>query len=121
MRRASRSSIWAIRATRAGPSRTTPAAKEAEAKFGNKIKITRVENVPESADSERVFRDLANKGNKVIFGTSFGYQDFQLKVAKDFPDTMFLTATGFKKAKNFGTTTCACTRARIWRASRRVM
>ena len=47
-------------------------SKEVEAKFGNKIKITRVENVPESADSERVFRDLANKGNKIIIGSSFG-------------------------------------------------
>ena len=78
-------------------------SKEAEAKFGNKIKITRVENVPESADSERVFRDLASKGNKIIFGSSFGYQDFELKVSKDFPDTVFLHATGYKKGKNFGT------------------
>ncbi|GLU31774.1 BMP family ABC transporter substrate-binding protein [Trinickia caryophylli] len=78
-------------------------SKEAETRYGGKIKVTRVENVPESADSERVFRDLANKGNKVIVGTSFGYQDFELKVAKDFPDTVFLHATGFKKAPNFGT------------------
>ncbi|WP_118181384.1 BMP family ABC transporter substrate-binding protein [Paraburkholderia phosphatilytica] len=78
-------------------------SKEAEAKFGSKIKVTRVENVPESADSERVFRDLASKGNKIIIGTSFGYQDFELKVAKDFPDTVFLHATGYKKAPNFGT------------------
>jgi simple sugar transport system substrate-binding protein len=78
-------------------------SKEAEAKFGSKIKITRIENVPESADSERVFRDLANKGNKIIIGTSFGYQDFMLKVAKDFPDAVFLHATGYKKAPNFGT------------------
>lgn len=78
-------------------------SKQVEAHFGNKIKVTRVENVPESADSERIFRDLANKGNKIIFGTSFGYQDFELKVAKDFPDTVFLHATGYKKAKNFGT------------------
>ena len=78
-------------------------SREAEAKFGNRIKITRVENVPESADSERVFRDLASKGNKIIFGTSFGYQDFMLKTAKDFPDTTFLHATGYKKAPNFGT------------------
>src|SRR6185437_11272304 len=78
-------------------------SKEAQAQFGNKIRITRIENVPESADSERVFRDLANKGNKIIFGTSFGYQDFELKVAKDFPDTVFLHATGYKKAPNFGT------------------
>jgi len=76
--------------------------KEVEAKYGSKIKITRVEDVPESADSERVFRDLAAKGNKVIVGTSFGYQDFELKVARDYPDITFLTATGYKKAKNFG-------------------
>ncbi|WP_412524093.1 BMP family ABC transporter substrate-binding protein [Burkholderia sp. S-53] len=78
-------------------------AKEVESKFAGKVKVTRVENVPESADSERVFRDLANKGNKIILGTSFGYQDFELKVAKDFPDTVFLHATGYKKAPNFGT------------------
>lgn len=76
--------------------------KAIEAKYGDKIKISRVENVPESADSERVFRDLASKGNKVIVGTSFGYQDFELKVARDYPDITFLTATGYKKAKNFG-------------------
>ena len=78
-------------------------SKEAEAKYGSKIHVTRIENVPESADSERVFRDLAAKGNKVIIGSSFGYQDFELKVAKDFPDTVFLHATGYKKAPNFGT------------------
>jgi simple sugar transport system substrate-binding protein len=77
--------------------------KEVEAKFGDKIKVTRVENVPESADSERVFRDLANKGNKIVVGTSFGFQDFELKVAKDFPDTVFEHATGYKKAANFAT------------------
>ena len=78
-------------------------AKAVEAQFGDKVKVTRVENVPESADSERVFRDLANKGNKVIIGASFGYQDFELKVAKDFPDVVFLHATGYKHAANFGT------------------
>ena len=77
--------------------------KEVEKKFGDKIKVTRVENVPESADSERVFRDLATKDNKIIFGTSFGFQDFELKVAQDFPDQVFLHATGYKKAPNFGT------------------
>ncbi|CAB3680348.1 BMP family ABC transporter substrate-binding protein [Paraburkholderia rhynchosiae] len=77
--------------------------KEVEAKFGDKIKVTRVENVPESADSERVFRDLASKGNKIVVGSSFGFQDFELKVAKDFPDTVFEHATGYKKASNFAT------------------
>ncbi|MGF6757569.1 BMP family ABC transporter substrate-binding protein [Paraburkholderia sp. GAS334] len=77
--------------------------KAVEAQFGDKVKVTRVENVPESADSERVFRDLANKGNRIIVGSSFGFQDFQLKVAKDFPDTVFEHATGYKKAANFST------------------
>ena len=76
-------------------------AKDVEAKFGSKVKVTRVENVPESADAERVLRDLAAKGNKIIIGTSFGFQDFGLKVAKDFPDTVFLQS-GYKLAKNFG-------------------
>ncbi|WGS48635.1 BMP family ABC transporter substrate-binding protein [Paraburkholderia sp. D15] len=77
--------------------------KEVEAKFGDRIKVTRVENVPESADSERVFRDLASKGNKIVVGSSFGFQDFELKVAKDFPDAVFEHATGYKKAANFAT------------------
>jgi basic membrane protein A len=75
-------------------------ARDVEAKFGSKVKVTRVENVPESADAERVIRDLASKGNKIIIGTSFGFQDFGLKVAKSFPDTVFLQS-GYKLAKNY--------------------
>ncbi|POR54899.1 nucleoside-binding protein [Paraburkholderia eburnea] len=77
--------------------------KAVETQYGDKIKVTRVENVPESADSERVFRDLAAKGNKIIVGSSFGFQDFELKVAKDYPDAVFMHATGYKKAPNFAT------------------
>ncbi|WP_454763194.1 BMP family ABC transporter substrate-binding protein [Cupriavidus campinensis] len=75
--------------------------KAVEAKFGDKVKTTFVENVPESAaDAERVFRDLASQGNKLIFGTTFGYQESMLKVAKEFPDVKFEHATGFKTAEN---------------------
>ena len=75
--------------------------KAVEAKFGDKVKTTYVENVPESAaDAERVFRDLASQGNKLIFGTTFGYMESMLKVAKDFPDVKFEHATGFKTADN---------------------
>ncbi|AKC70640.1 BMP family ABC transporter substrate-binding protein [Pandoraea oxalativorans] len=78
-------------------------AKAVEAKYGDKVTVTRVENVPEGADSERVFRDLASKGNKLIFGTSFGYMDSMVKTAADFPDVTFEHATGFKSAPNLGT------------------
>ena len=74
--------------------------KAVEAKLGDKVKTTFVENVPEGADAERVIRDLAAKGNSVIFTTSFGYMEQTLKVAKSFPKAQFYHATGFKSADN---------------------
>ncbi len=74
--------------------------KAVEAKFGDKVKTTFVEKVPEGADAERVIRDLASQGNKIIFATSFGYMEPMLKVAKDFPDVKFEHATGYKTADN---------------------
>ena len=74
--------------------------KAVEAKFGDKVKTSFVEKVPEGADAERVIRDLAQQGNKIIFATSFGYMEPMLKVAKDFPDVKFEHATGYKTAEN---------------------
>lgn len=59
-----------------------------------------VESVPEGADSERVIRNMAQKGFDVIFATSFGYMDPMIKVAKEFPDTKFMHCSGFKKSAN---------------------
>ncbi|TDV27285.1 nucleoside-binding protein [Paraburkholderia caballeronis] len=74
----------------------------AEKTLGPQIKVTRIENVPENADAERVFRDRAAKGDKVVIGTSFGYMDAMLRVSRDFPDTVFLHCSGYKSAPNFG-------------------
>jgi simple sugar transport system substrate-binding protein len=79
------------------------ARKELEKQFGDKIVTTFVEKVPESADAERVFRDLASQGNKVIFGTTFGYMDPMLKVAADNKEIKFEHATGYKTADNMRT------------------
>ncbi|MHB8921684.1 MAG: BMP family ABC transporter substrate-binding protein [Halothiobacillus sp.] len=70
--------------------------------FGDKVKSTYVENVPEGADAERVIRQLAADGNKLIFTTSFGFMNPTLKVAKAYPNTDFEHATGYKMAKNVG-------------------
>ena len=78
------------------------ARQELEKEFGDKIKVTTVENIPAGADSERVLRDLAQQGNKLIFATSFGYMNSVLKVAKEFPDVKFEHATGYKTAANVG-------------------
>lgn len=52
------------------------------------------------ADVERALRDYAQKGYHLILAESFNYGDAVLKVAKEFPKTMFATATHFKTAKN---------------------
>ena len=76
------------------------ARKAIEAKFGDKIKTSFVEKVPEGPDAERVIRDLVAQGNKVIFATSFGYGDAMEKVAKDHPEVYFEHATGYKTGPN---------------------
>lgn len=79
------------------------ARKAVEAEFGDKVVTSFVENVPESADAERVIRDLAGQGNKLIFGTTFGYMEPMLKVAADSKDVKFEHATGYKTAENMRT------------------
>ena len=76
------------------------AVKAVQKEFGDKIVVSTVENVPESADAERVFRDMATQGNTLIFATSFGYMEPMLKVAADFPQAKFEHATGFKQTDN---------------------
>ncbi len=77
--------------------------KALEKEFGDKVTTSFVENVPESADAERVIRDLASQGNKLIFGTTFGYMEPMLKVVPDFKDVKFEHATGYKQAENMRT------------------
>jgi basic membrane protein A and related proteins len=71
-----------------------------EAAFKGKVKTSYVENVAEGPDAERVIRDLARQGNKLIFTPSFGYMEPTLKVAKEFPDVKFESITGYKTAPN---------------------
>jgi basic membrane protein A and related proteins len=77
--------------------------KALEKEFGDKIKTSFVENVPEAADAERVFRDMVSQGNKLIFGATFGYMEPMLKVAADNKDVKFEHATGYKQAENMRT------------------
>lgn len=66
----------------------------------DKVTTTFVENVPETADAERVIRQMVADGNKLIFGTSFGYMNYMQKLAKEYPDVKFEHATGYKTASN---------------------
>jgi simple sugar transport system substrate-binding protein len=77
--------------------------KAIEKEFGDKVVTSFVEKVPEAADAERVFRDMVGQGNKLIFGTTFGYMEPMLKVAADSKGVKFEHATGYKQADNLRT------------------
>ncbi len=73
-----------------------------EEEFGDAVEVTYLESVPEGAESERVFEDLARQGNDLIFGTSFGYMEPMAAVAERFPDVVFEHATGYMTSENMG-------------------
>jgi simple sugar transport system substrate-binding protein len=71
--------------------------------LGPAIETTYVENVPEAPESQAVFQNLAASGHKLIFGTSFGYMNYMVKVAAQYPDVKFEHCTGYKRAPNLAT------------------
>ena len=73
------------------------------AALGDLVRTRFVESVAEGPDSERVMRDLASQGCKLIFATSFGYLEPALRVAADYPQVRFEHAGGYKTAPNLGT------------------
>jgi basic membrane lipoprotein Med (substrate-binding protein (PBP1-ABC) superfamily) len=67
------------------------------------VQLLEAEQVPESADAERVMENMIAQGATVIFPQSFGYLDPALKVAARHPDVVFEHPAGYKLAPNLGT------------------
>jgi basic membrane protein A and related proteins len=76
--------------------------KYAEQQLGSSIQTTYKENVPEGPQVAQVVEDLIRDGNKIIFGTSFGFQDAMASEAQKHPDVKFEQATGTKTSSNMG-------------------
>src|SRR5258705_13942729 len=76
--------------------------KQMEKALAGKVTTKYVENVPEGADAERVIREMAQSGCRVVYATSFGYMNYMEKVAKQFPKVTFMHAAGSKTGPNFG-------------------
>ena len=69
------------------------------------LKLIEAENVPETAEAERIMEGMVQQGAqgaKLIFATSFGHQQFAFNVAKAHPDVVFEHAGGWMMAPNFG-------------------
>jgi basic membrane protein A len=68
--------------------------------LGSKVQTTFKELVPEGPQTCQVIESLIRDGNKMIFATSFGFQDCMASEAAKHPDVKFEMATGTKVAKN---------------------
>jgi basic membrane protein A len=66
------------------------------------LTLLEAENVPETAEVDRVMKGMIQQGAKLIFATSFGYQQFAFDLAKKTPDVVFEHAGGWMQAPNFG-------------------
>jgi len=73
--------------------------KYVEQQLGSKVQTTFKENVPEDSVTP-IIEGLVRDGNKIIFATSFGYQDAMDAAAKKHPDVYFEQATGYKQETN---------------------
>jgi simple sugar transport system substrate-binding protein len=71
--------------------------------LGDEVQVSVVENVAEGPDSERVMREMAASGHRLVFATSFGYLDPALRVAREYPGVAFEHMGGYKTAANLNT------------------
>ena len=74
-----------------------------KAEFGDKVAVTVIDSIFMPQDAERVFRELASAGNKLIFGTSFSLGTPMQKVAPRFPEVAFEHCSGIVGLPNLGT------------------
>lgn len=72
-----------------------------KAAYGDAVKITIVENIPEGPDADRIMNKAVADGNKVLIAGSFGYQNGAMQIAKRDPSVTVLHASGFMVAPNF--------------------
>lgn len=61
-----------------------------EKQLQGQITTTVAENIPESAEVERVMEKMIAQGNRLIFATSYGYLEPALRVAKRHPDCIVM-------------------------------
>jgi basic membrane protein A len=66
------------------------------------VTVLEAENVPETAEAERIMEGMIQQGAKLIFATSFGHQESAFNLAKKHPDVVFEHAGGWMQAPNFG-------------------
>ena len=72
-----------------------------KAAYGDKVKVTVIENIMEGPDADRIMNKTVADGNNVLIAGSFGYQNGALQIARRNPAVTVLHASGFQVAPNF--------------------
>ena len=72
-----------------------------KAAYGDKVKVTILENIAEGPDADRIMNKTVADGNKFLIAGSFGYQNGALQIARRDPSVTVLHASGFQLAPNF--------------------
>ena len=72
-----------------------------KAAYGDKVKITVLENIAEGPDADRIMNKTVADGNHFLVAGSFGYQNGALQIARRNPKVSVLHASGFQVAPNF--------------------
>ena len=73
-------------------------ATEMLAEKGINVEWVTKYNVPENAECEDANIELADEGCEIIINSSFGFEDFMLKVAADYPDITFISLTNLQSS-----------------------
>lgn len=74
-----------------------------EEAFGDKVKILRAENVPETEEASRTLEQMIQQGATILFPTSYGHLEPAMDVAEKYPDVTFFHQGGLKTMDNLGT------------------
>ena len=72
-----------------------------KAAYGDKVKVTVLENIAEGPDADRIMTKSVADGNNFLIAGSFGYQNGALQIARRNPKVSVLHASGFQVAPNF--------------------
>ena len=72
-----------------------------KAAYGDKVKVTVLENIMEGPDADRIMTKAVADGNKFLIAGSFGYQNGALQIARRDPSVTVLHASGYQVAPNF--------------------
>lgn len=75
--------------------------KALEDQYGDKVKVTMLENIAEGPDADRIMNKTVADGNTFVILGSFGYMNGGLKLAKAHPEISVLHASGYQVAPNF--------------------